>query len=245
MYSFISGERGSIVIYLVGVLYLFVEKNHEKIQKIKPKTIFGLAIVFLGIIYISQVIRVSRGFSGRIVLDPQIVFYFFRPDVILSQDYAAPGYELMYCIEHNHIDPMGVLGSFLGNGIFVFDYPTCGTQLPLPGFANFMYIEGFMFFGWAGAVIYPAIVCLWFRFYYNIFLKSGDYTYKLFVGFLMVSYFTIHIVRSGETFMFLKYIYMYMIPASLLYQMTNGTRNARAFGSTKTRGLNYRSGQYE
>ena len=227
LYAFWAGERGAVLIYFIGLGYVFLEKNFKKIREIKPGTIMALLLMFFALIYVSQIVRVSRGFAGRIILNPKIIIEFFRPKAFLFQDYAVPGYELMYCIDHNVVRPDWVFGSFIGNGIFIFDYPSLGLQIPLPGFANFNYIEGYMLAGWIGAVIYPFILCLWFRFYYMVFMNSGSRNYKLFMGFMMASFFTIHLVRGGETFMFLKFIYMYFIPGSILYQMINGRGQTR------------------
>lgn len=233
LYAFWAGERGAVLIYFIGLGYVFLEKNYKKIRKIKPGTIMALLLMFLVLVYVSQIVRVSRGFAGQIILDPKIIIEFFRPEAFLFQDYAVPGYELMYCIDHNVVRPDWVLGSFVGNGIFIFDYPSLGLQIPLPGFANFNYIEGYMLAGWLGAVVYPFILCLWFRFYYAFFMNSGSRNYKLFMGFMMTSFFTIHLVRGGETFMFLKFIYMYFIPASILYQMINGKGQTKAIHAEK------------
>lgn len=227
LYAFWAGERGAVLIYFIGLGYVFLEKNYKKIRKIKPGMIVAMLLMFFVLIYVSQIVRVSRGFAGQIILDPRIIIDFFRPEVLLFQDYSVPGYELMYCIDHNVVRPDWVFGSFIGNGIFIFDYPSLGLQIPLPGFANFNYIEGYMFAGWLGAIVYPFILCMWFRFYYAVFMNSGSRNYKLFMGFMIASFFTIHLVRGGETFMFLKFIYMYFIPASILYQMINGRGQAK------------------
>lgn len=237
MYAFWAGERGAVLIYFIGIGYVFLEKNYKKIRRMKPRTVVALVLMFLILVYVSQIVRVSRGVAGRIIFDPGIVMEFFKPEALLFQDYAVPGFELMYCIDHNVVRPDWVIGSFIGNGIFIFDYPSLGLQIPMPGFANFNYIEGYMLAGWLGAVVYPFILCMWFRFYYAFFMNSGNRNYKLFMGFMIASFFTIHLVRGGETFMFLKSIYMYFIPASVLYQMINGRTRIKTGLAEK--GVNY------
>ena len=84
----------------------------------------------MAIIGVSQFVRSNRGtVIEKYHFSFNQIFDFFDLKTFIYQDYTIPGNSLMYCMERNLVDPEVVIRSFIGNAIFVLDYPSVAEYL--------------------------------------------------------------------------------------------------------------------
>lgn len=228
LYSIKSSSRGSLITFSMAIIYLYLEMTNKKIDIKLILKFCGLLII---IIFLSQFMRLNRGgIIKSYSFEINDILSFFNFDILLTQDYSNPGYTLLYAIQYNMINPIRVICSNIGNGIFFLSYPGISnyvSRILFPdgslNMGGFILFEGYVFAGFLGAVLIPLVLILWYRFYYKILLKQGNHYFKLFIGCLLVNNVMFNVIR-GQTFYLFKAIYMYFIPVIILYFLLYGSK---------------------
>lgn len=231
LFSVRRSSRGELMTMIISLVFIYF---HLKERKLNFKLIIkGCTIVLLFVI-ISQFLRLNRGGVREVYnFNLDEIFSFFDLNVFLDQDYSVPGYTLFYAIDNGVINPLRVIMSNIGNGIFFLDYSTLSgfisrAVVPEGGFglAGYILYEGYSFCGVIGAVLMPAFIILCYKLYYNLFLKYGSYNYKLYMCCLIVNNVIFNVIR-GQSFYFFKALYMYFLPGIIFYVLLNNSKESK------------------
>lgn len=224
------GNRGIFLPPILGILYLVLEKYDIRINFKSLKKWIKPIIVVIVIVSLSQLVRINRGsFSSAYSLSAKEIFSFFGLDSIMFQDYTYPGNSLIYCIANDLIEPLTVIKSNIGNGIFFLNYDSIAGYLSSNyiavgewfGIGGFLPVEAYLFAGILGIFVLPFLVVLFYRIYYNLMLRVNDKRFILFCEFLIATFLTLNLVR-GQTYLLFKVLYMYFLPSILLYRLQFG-----------------------
>lgn len=154
-------------------------------------------------------------------------------EIILVKDYFAPAHILFAAMYHDFIDPVEVLVSNVGNSLVLLGQPYLqatvtdvfnpGIATRSAGYAFYIFSEGFMALGWLGflynGVVIGSGVLLW-----RAIAASENRAYSIFM-LALISTQMANIVRSQSSY-FLKDIYVFFLPAMLLFFLASGLRPA-------------------
>jgi hypothetical protein len=228
---FKMGNRGILIPYILGIIYIYLESRSFKINLRFGHISKWFKIIFLLLIVISfsQFIRGNRGGEiNTINFSVYTIFDFFKLEYLLFQDYTIPGNSLFFAIDNKVIDPLYVIVSNFNNGIFFLSYETVAeyiSHLVAPtewfGIGGYILTESFLLFGYLGVFFMPLFILVIYLFFYRKFLNVKDNNLKLFLGFLFVSLLTLTLVR-GQSYLLFKSIYMYFAPALVFFSWICG-----------------------
>lgn len=223
------GNRGVAMPALCGYVCMLLTAKNFKISIRQIRTIVMALFCMVAIIGFSQFVRTNRGTeSNAHEFSLSMIEDFFDIKVLLFQDFTVPGNSLMYCIEHNIVNPVFVFLSNCGNSIFFLDYPTIALDISgrintgvVFGVGGFLPVEGYYLCGYAGIIVLPIIIALFFRFYMKRLIAFDERQYNLFVGFLLCTFLCFNLAR-GQSYLLFKVLYMYVIPCCVLYRLALG-----------------------
>lgn len=228
------GNRGILIPGLMGFLFIVIDRMDFTI-KLQPKQLKKVGKIVVGgllIIGFSQFIRTNRGydtFTNTISL--KALFSFFKLDTILFQDYTYPGNGLMFVMQNHLINPKFVAISNFCNTIFFLNYETVAgyiSRIIAPnmwfGIGGYIGTESFMGVGWLGILVYPLLISVIWRMYYKSIMRTSNKRYRRFLGFLMVTFLCLNLVR-GQSYLLIKASYMYFLPSILLFKLIHKTRS--------------------
>lgn len=165
------------------------------------------------------------------IRNPDAVAVESMAELILLKDYYAPSHILIAAMALDYVEPGEVLVSNSANALILLKQPylqTTVADLFNPGvssrsasYAFYLFSEGYIAMGWLGflynGLVVFAGVALWRRLansnssYYNLFMIS------------LVATQAANIARSQSSY-FVKDIYMFFIPAMLLFFLATGLR---------------------
>jgi hypothetical protein len=227
------GNRGVLIGYSIAFVYYICEKNSINICPSNLIKILKIAFIILVVIYLSQFIRNTRGdivdltntyFSLSKVLD------FFKFEELVFQDYATPAATLLYSINEGIVIPKIVFFSDVFNIPVILDYITLAeyiSRLVSPsttwGMGYYILTWGYNLIGYAGCFVAPMLILIIFKVYYRVFFYVNDQNFRLYIQTILSAYLILPIVR-GQMFPFIKYIYVYFIPAIILYCIAIGVK---------------------
>jgi len=226
-----SGQRIEVMEALLGfaasLWYLFRDKIRFEGWKLKY-TFVILIIFFIGISF-SQGIRMTRGhdesqeafFTSLKSLETYLSIFFLEN--LIFQDWLCPSLTLMTSIERNIIFPGKVIESNLTILIPFISHESLGGILSriidpegIQGYGYYILTEGYNFIGFFGFVYSSFIFVIGLRLLGSFFANTND---KLFNAFMygIMGFSAIYVVRGGQTIVFLKGLYLYFLPAIILF----------------------------
>jgi len=225
-----SGQRIEIAMAFLGFMaslwYLFRDKI--RIKRLKLKYIFIVLIICLIGISFFQGIRITRGHDESpaaflaTLKYPKTYLSLFLTKNLIFQDWLAPSLTLMTSIERDIIFPEKVIESNLTVLVPFITHDSLGGLLSriidpegIQGYGYYILTEGYNFMGFAGFIYAAFIFVLGFRLLESFFTNTND---KLFNAFMygIIAFLVIEIVR-GQSIMFLKGLYLYFLPAIILF----------------------------
>jgi len=226
-----SGQRIQIATAFLGfissLLYLF--KNKIKIERLKLKHIFlFLFICFITLLFF-QGIRTTRGLDKSFTAfltalqHPSIYFNLFLPKNLIFQDWMVPSLSLMASMEHNIIFPSKVIESNLTCSIPFIHHLSLGSIISrivnpegIGGYGYYILSEGYNLMGFCGFIYSAFIFVVGVRLLESLFANTND---KLFNSYMygIMGFLAIGVVRGGQSFVFLKGLYLYFLPAIILF----------------------------
>jgi len=223
-----AGQRIEIAMTFLGFLtllwYLFKERFKNKHIKLK----YILIIFFIGV-SLSQGIRIIRGHSETpgaffaTLKNPKTYLSIFLPKNLIFQDWSTPSLTLLTSMERNIIFPEQVITSNLAVLIPLISHKSLGDILSriidpegITGYGYYILTEGYNFTGFAGFIYSAFIFVLGFRILESFFAGTDD---KLFNSYMfgIMGFLAIEVVRGGQTIVFLRGIYLYFLPAIILF----------------------------
>jgi hypothetical protein len=224
-----SGQRVEIAMALLGFLlslqYLFRGKIGIK-QKLK----FTFIILIISFIFISfsQAVRMTRGYNESpaafitILMIPETYLIIFSLKTLVFQDWLIPSLTLITSIELDIVFPCKVIESNLGVLIPFIEHKSLGdilSRIIAPesnaGFGYYILTEGYNFMGFFGIMYSSLIFALGIRLWESFFINTEDRIFNAFMYGIM-GFLAIGVVR-GQTIIFLKGLYLYFLPAIILY----------------------------
>lgn len=150
---------------------------------------------------------------------------------ILFKDYYAPAHILIAAMALDYVDPVEVMVSNSANALILLKQPYLQTtvmELFIPGvatrsasYAFYVFSEGYIVMGWFG-FLYNGIVVFFGVSLWRLLANSSNRYYNLFMFGLLATQ-LVNIAR-GQTSYFVKDIYLFFIPAMLLFFLATGLR---------------------
>jgi hypothetical protein len=227
-----AGQRIQIFSLVLSILAYFAIKYNLKIKFRNLVKIQRISILIIIFVFISQVIRNTR---GRIQSISEINFNLdwfislFDLKTIIFQDYLVPSLSLMTSMKQNLIFPLEVVKSNLINAIIIFDYPTLGeiiSRIVDPngnsGFGYYYFTEGYNMMGFFGFFISPLTIVIVYYILEILLTKTNSISYNLSMSSILV-YYIISVVRGSSLF-FIKGIFFFVIPFTLLYLLATNKK---------------------
>jgi len=234
-----SGQRIEILVTLLAfcgsLWYLFA--NKIRTIGLKSKYIFIIFVIcfFIGISFLLG-IRTIRGHIGgspkelfTVLKNPKIYLSIFLPKNLIFQDWVIPSLGLMTSIEKDIIFPIEVIKSNLKVFIPFISHQSLGDILSriidpegITGYGYYILTEGYNFMGFAGFIYASFIFVLGFRFLESFFTNTKDKIFNSFI-FGIIASLTINVVR-GQSTIFLKGLYLYFLPAIILFILMRGEK---------------------
>lgn len=211
----------------------FLKGLHNKKEKLRILLfLFFLIFIFIGF---SQGVRTLRGSTINIInlIDilkrPRTFLTFFSFESLVFQDWLVPSLTLVTSMKYEIISPSLVLESNLKVFIPFILHPSLGGILSRiidptgwTGYGYYILTEGYNFMGFLGFLYSSFIFVVGLRLWELIFTKTKDNMFNSFMcGIIAFSY--ISIIR-GQSISFIKVIYLYFIPAILLFRFMSGKR---------------------
>ena len=98
----------------------------------------------------------------------------------------------------------------MSSTFFFLDYPTIALDISgrintgmVFGVGGFLPVEGYYLCGYAGIIVLPIIIALFFRFYMKRLIAFDERPYNLFVGFLLCTFLCFNLAR-GQSYLLFK-----------------------------------------
>lgn len=242
-------NRRTVLILLILEMVLFLVISIKIGSRTDPLAL-TIAILVLEIVRwreYSRSVRVSKWKRAKILLLIGFVLYGLTQieanrgggemerrsmsEAILSKDYYAPAHILIAAMALDYVDPWEVVVSNSANALILLKQPflqTTVADLFNPGvssrsasYAFYLFSEGFIAMGWFGFLYNGLVVfagaALWRR-----LANSNSSYYNLFMIGLVAS--QAANVARGQSAYFVKDIYMFFIPAMVLFFLATGLR---------------------
>jgi len=226
-----AGQRIEIAMMFLGFLTLlwYLFRDRIKIKHLKLKYVFIIFIIcFIGV-SLFQGIRIIRGHSESpgaffaALKNPKTYLSIFLPKNLIFQDWLVPSLTLMTSMERNIVFPGRVIESNLKVLVPFIRHDSLGGILSriidpegITGYGYYILTEGYNFTGFAGFIYSAFIFVLGFRILESFFAGTDD---KLFNSYMfgIMGFLAIEVVRGGQTIVFLRGIYLYFLPAIILF----------------------------
>jgi len=224
-----SGQRIEIAATLLGFLVFiwFTFKDRVGIKNKRQKLKWIFIVCLIGII-LFQGIRIIRGHNESFlafltaIKNPQTYLSLFLPKNLIFQDWLSPSLTLVTSMERDIIFPGEVIKSNLTVLIPFISHESFGGILSriidpegIQGHGYYILTEGYNFMGFFGFLYSAFIFVIGLRLLESFFASTND---KLFNAFMygIIAFLSIEIIR-GQSIMFLKGVYLYFLPALLLF----------------------------
>lgn len=233
-----AGQRIQIAMGLLGLIaslyYLF--KDKIKFKHLKLKYIFVTFFIFFVAVSFFQGIRIIRGhdetFSNFFITlkRPQIYLSVFQPENLVFQDWLFPSLTLITSMERNIIFPVKVIESNLKCLIPFISHRSLGSTLSrvidpegIQGYGYYIFTEGYNLMGFVGFIYSAFIFVLGIRILESFFARTNDKVFNSYMYGIM-GVMIIGVVRGGQTMIFLKSLYLYFLPAIILFVLLSGKK---------------------
>jgi hypothetical protein len=233
-----SGQRSQIIALAIGIAsFEFISspsKFGKRFIRVSPLIIIAL---LLAIVLTDLRLRFGGYISPLefIKLFPAVLGESVRAFFLsaISQDYFDPSLLLFTSMYYELIFPAEVIRSNASNTIVFMGYPYLSERVgrfvnPVGvdrshGYAYYLLTEGYNLAGWFG-ILYNALVfwgglALWQK----LFLR-GDREFNRFMIAIMAMQ-VLAIVR-GQSVYFIRDIYLFLLPAALLFSLATGVKPA-------------------
>jgi hypothetical protein len=176
-------------------------------------------------------LEVSR--SGGAILRDDLEASAFAQGLLLK-DYYWPFHVLIGAISYTYIDPLNAIASNIGNSLaflgidylqaFVANQWDAGNVTRTASPAFYALTEGFVMFGWVGfiynGIIWSAGLGLW-----RLLSRSSNESFNA-LGFAICVAVAATVARSQSSY-FIKNLYLWFVPALMLYAFATGLRPTR------------------
>jgi hypothetical protein len=218
------GSRTDLLALTLSILIFEVRYKLVMNVALKAKHIIFAVLILLSLALLAnriQLTRTENSFHEDAFLSERILF----------QDYYAPSHLLIAAIEYNYVDPAEVIVSNLSNTFVLLNYPYLQyfvTELFNPGvttrsasYAFYLFTEGYIAMGWAGFIYNGIVVFAGFSLW-RALASSDNINFNLFI-YALISTQLANIARSQSSY-FLKDIYVFFIPAMILFYLATGLR---------------------
>ena len=227
------GQRGEVVLTLLGFVTLlwYLFRDRIRLRRLKLKYILIiLGIGFIGIAF-SQGVRMTRGHDVStatvFAVSKSLKTYLslFSLKKLIFQDWVFPSLTLMTSIQHNIVFPGKVIESNLTCLVPFISHTSLGEILSriiepegVVGYGYYILTEGYNLMGFAGFLYSAFIFVFSLRLFESFFASTND---KLFNSYMfgIMGFLAITIVRSGQSMIFLKALYLYFAPAVILFML--------------------------
>lgn len=233
-----SGQRSEVAMMLLGFVtslwYLF--RDRIRVRRLKLRYIFVvLGIGFMWIAF-SQGVRMTRGYDESaaavfaVLRDPKTYLSLFSLESLIFQDWLIPSLTLMTSIENNIIFPGKVIESNLTCLVPLISHSSLGEILSriidpegVRGYGYYILTEGYNLMGFAGFLYSAFIFVFGLRLLESFFASTKG---KLFNSYMfgIMGFLAFMIVRGGQTMVFLKGLYLYFLPAIILFVLMSGKK---------------------
>jgi hypothetical protein len=230
-----SGQRGEFLTFILALIgwYTYLSQSGNK------KTAFKRNLLVLGAIVLAiaflQSLRLARGMENTpqafmsLIKMPSTFLALFSLKALIFQDWLNPSLTLMTSIKYNIVFPVTVILSNLLDAIPFIMHRSLGEILSRfvdpygsTGYGYYILTEGYNLMGFAGFVYSAFIFVLGWRFWEFFFAHTRDKVFNAYMNGCL--YFcVIHTVRS-QSVMFLKGLYIFLIPAIFLFLLSMDNR---------------------
>jgi len=226
-----SGQRIEIAMTFLGFIaslwYLF--RDRIKVERLKLKRIFAVFFILFLALSFFQGIRITRGHNESPVAfftalkNPMAYLDPLLPENLIFQDWSVPSLTLMTSIERNIIFPKKVIESNLTCLIPLIRHESLGYVLSriidtetTQGHGYYILTEGYNLMGFAGFIYSAFIFVISLRLLESFFTDTKD---KLFNSYMygIMGFLAIEVIRGGQSLGFLKGLYLYFLPALILF----------------------------
>lgn len=205
------GNRTDLVALTLGIIAYETANS-----RIDAKFMIRCAIALLFVLLLLLAVEVGRTQNEQEATGLTVA--------LLTKDYYAPAHMLFAAMSFDFIQPLEVIKSNTANALIKLDVPYLQatiTELFRPdvatrsaGYAFYVFTEGYMFMGQLGFIYNATIPALGLIFWRKI-ASSNSRNFNLFMLALLGSM-IVNVVR-GQTSYFLKYLYTFALPGTLLY----------------------------
>lgn len=228
-----SGQRSEVATVLLGFAACLWYLYRDKIRVRRLKLSYICIVLILGFMWIafSQGVRMTRGHdesAGAVfAVSKNLKTYLslFSLKKLIFQDWVFPSLTLMTSIQHNIVFPGKVIESNLTCLVPFISHSSLGEILSriiepegISGYGYYILTEGYNLMGFAGFLYSAFIFVFSLRLFESFFASTND---KLFNSYMfgIIGFLAITIVRSGQSMIFLKALYLYFAPAIILFML--------------------------
>ncbi len=231
-----SGQRIEIALFIISYVTYLWHYSFDKIhKKHKIKYLCSIFMIIFLFIMLSQGIRLSRGYNNtpaaffNIITNIDTYMSIIHPKHIIFQDYAVPSLTLVTSINYSIIIPEDVLKSNITCLVPFIKHYSLGEVLSRiidpygwAGYGYYILTEGYNIAGFLGFIYIAFIFVVGFRFLESFFANTNDKMFNAYM-YAIIAFTSLSIVR-GQSMFFLKAIYLYFLPAIILWNMLSGKR---------------------
>jgi len=233
-----AGQRLQIAMGLLGLIaslcYLF--KNKIKYKYLKLKYIFITFLIFFIAVSFFQGIRETRRHNETLsdffntLKSPNVYLDVFLQESLVFQDWVAPSLTLITSMEWNIVFPVKVIESNLKCLIPFIDHQSMASILSriidpkgIRGYGYYLFTEGYNLMGFVGFIYSAFIFVLGILILESFFARTNDKVFNSYMYGIM-GFMIIGVVRGGQTIVLLKSLYLYFMPAIILFVMMSKKR---------------------
>ncbi len=231
-----SGQRIEIAMTLLGFtasLWYLLFKDKIKLKHLRLKYIFIVFLIFFIAVSFFQGIRITRGHNESpiafltVLKNPKTYLNVLVPKNLIFQDWLIPSLTLVTSMERNIVFPSKVIESNLTCLIPFINHRSLGSILSriidpegIRGYGYYILTEGYNFMGFVGFLYSAFIFVLGIRILESFFTSTDN---KLFNSYMfgIMAFLVIEVIRGGQSMVFLKGLYLYFLPAIILFKLAS------------------------
>lgn len=225
--TFMLGNRTDILACFLGIVLMTLSQT-----TLSPRFLVRATAAALAVASLMLVIESTRYNDAEIPGDAPL------SQRLLVKDYYPPAHMLFAAAAYNEVDPYEVIASNSANAAVMFGYPYLQetvTNLFRPdlatrsvGYAFYVLTEGFMFMGYWGFIYNGLILTVALTFWRRLASSDSEEFNQLLLG--LFGCMLVNVVR-GQSSYFIKYLYTFVLPNTLLYLSLTGARVCVRFGN--------------
>ena len=233
-----SGQRSEVAMTVLGFVaslwYLFRDKIRRRGLRLKHAIVI-LTLVFV-LVGFAQGVRTARGHNESVaeilsvLKEPQTFLSLFSLKTLIFQDWLPPSLCLMTSIEGHIVFPGKVVESNITCLIPFMDHSSLGETLARMvapeserGYGYYILCEGYNLMGFWGFLYSAFLFVFCLRVLECFFANTRDELFNAYM-FGIMGYLAIWIVRGGQSMTFLKVVYLYFVPAIMLFMLMGAGR---------------------